>query len=305
MSLSTRLAPASQRSVGPPSRPLASASLLRLVIIVVLVLISSAATSAVAQENEATGEANDAVTETVPALASFGVSAGFPSYQTVAASASLQSSAFALAARAGYGPGAGASIGVTLRGYPPIPGTPVPVWIGAGATATAATVVPHVALGAHVPVARRWRLDVEAGGAWSRLGVERSWVPHLAVGASYAFAVEIAPRDTRDGTGSVGGRGASCTPRPADPALLGAALSRAERSFLNDARATYGSLYRGLRYSLDVVDRDVRGDEATIEVRYQGSVVEIATGDRNEASGRATVSFRWDGCGWRTTDIDY
>jgi len=265
-------------------------------LVTVLVLAAGTAASAVAQQEEPP--------ETVPALASFGVSAGFPSYQTLAASASLQSSAVGIAVRAGYGPGAGASFGATLRGYPPIPGSPVPVWIGAGAAATAGTVVPYVALGAHIPVAQRWRVDVEAGGAWSRLGLERSWVPHLVLGASYAFAVEVTPASATRVRGTAGAR-AACTPGPADPALLSAALRRAETSFLNDARATYGSLYRGLRYDLDVVDRDVRGDEATIELRYEGSVVEIATGTRNGASGRATVSFRWDGCGWRTTDIDY
>lgn len=297
MNRSSRHALASRRLDRGPWRPPVEATRRLLTVLGVLVLLFGAAPGAVAQEDEST--------DTVPALASFGVTAGFPSYQTVAASASLQASAVGLAVRAGYGPGAGASLGVTLRGYPPIPGVPVPVWIGAGASATAGTVVPHVALGAHVPVARRWRVDVEAGGALSRLGVERSWVPHLAVGVSYAFAVELTPSENRGASGSGGTRGAACTPRPADPALLGAALSRAERSFLNDARATYGSLYRGLRYDLDVVDRDVRDDEATIELRYEGSVIEIATGTRNEASGRATVSFRWDGCGWRTTDIDY
>lgn len=293
MNLSTRLGAAASRR---PALDRSSRLVAVIALAAALVLLAGAATSAVAQEE---------VSDTVPALASFGVSAGFPSYQTFAASASLQSSMVGIAVRAGYGPGAGASLGATLRGYPPIPGTPVPVWIGAGATATAGTVVPHVALGAHIPVARRWRVDVEAGGAWSRLGVERSWIPHLVLGASYAFAVEIAPGSANRGSSTAGPRGAACTPEPADPALLTAALKRAETSFLNDARATYGSLYRGLRYSLDVVDRDVRGDEAEIELRYEGSVVEIATGTRTEASGRASVSFRWDGCGWRTTDIDY
>ena len=292
MSLSIRHVAATPRLPAPPP-------FFRRIAVMALpaVLVAGAATSAVAQAEEPS--------DTVPALASFGVSAGFPSFQTFAASASLQSSFVGMAVRGGYGPNAGASIGATLRGYPPIPGSPVPVWIGAGAAATAGTVVPHVAAGAHIPVARRWRVDVEVGGAWSRLGVERSWVPHLVLGASYAFAVDVVPASANRGRSTAGGRGAACTPGPADPALLSAALRRAETSFLNDARATYGSLYRGLRYSLDVVDNDVRGDEATIELRYEGSVVEIATGTRTEASGRASVSFRWDGCGWSTTDIDY
>lgn len=253
---------------------------------------------------------SDAVAEEpVPALASFGVTAGFPSNQTVAATAAIQSGPVGMALRAGYGPGAGPYGGATLRFYPPLPGMPVPLWLGGGAGVGVGGVVPHAALGAHVPVAQRLRLDVEAGAAWPMLGLERTTVPHLAVGVSYAFAVELRPAGRGAGaslgSGAPRGAAAACEPGPPDPGLLGAALRRAEASFVDDARATYGSLYRGLRYDLDVEDRDLDGDTAVLTLAYEGSVVEIATGDRIEASGTATATFRWTGCDWRHVGLDY
>lgn len=277
-----------------------------------LVALLSAVLSAVLAVPAWAQDAPDAdvvAEEPVPALVSFGVTAGFPSNQTVAATAAIQSGPVGMALRAGYGPGAGPYGGATLRLYPPLPGMPVPLWLGGGAGVGVGGVVPHAALGAHVPVAQRLRLDVEAGAAWPMLGLERTTVPHLAVGVSYAFAVELRPASNGVGTGvgagAARGAPAACEPGPPDPGLLDAALRRAEDSFVDDARATYGSLYRGLRYRVDVEERDLDGDTAVLTLEYEGSVVEIATGERIEASGTATATFRWTGCDWRHVGLDY
>ena len=270
-------------------------------------LVAALALPAWAQDPPAASDAVDAAEEPVPALASFGVTVGFPSNQTVAANAAIQSGPVGMALRGGYGPGAGPYGGVTLRLYPPLPGMPVPVWLGGGAGVGVGGVVPHAALGVHVPVAQRIRFDVEAGAAWPMLGLERTTVPHLAVGVSYAFAVELRPVADGAGAGARAARNArpSCEPGPPDPGLLDAALRRAEDAFVDDARATYGSLYRGLSYDLDVEDRDLDGDTAVLTLAYDGSVTEIATGDRIEASGTATATFRWNGCDWRHVGLDY
>jgi hypothetical protein len=249
----------------------------------------------------------DTEEEPVPALVSLGVEAGFPAYQTVAVRGAIQTGPFGMALRAGYGPGAGAYGGVTLRAYPPLPGMPVPIWVGGGGGLSAGGLVPHAAVGVHVPLARRLRLDVEGGAAWPELGLERTLTPHLAVGVSYAFATELRPvAGTRSGFGRDDERRtASCEPGPPDPSLLDAAFDRAVDGFLDDARATYGSLYRSLRYDLDPGRPDLDGDRATFDVDYDGSVVEIASGERISASGSATAVFRWTGCGWSLADLDY
>lgn len=247
----------------------------------------------------------------MPALVALGIDGGFPAYRTMTARGSLQARFVGVALRAGYGPGSGVYGGVTLRGYPPIAGSPVPVWIGAGIGASAAGATPFAAVGVHVPVAPRWRVDLEAGAAWPELVDERSLAPHLSVGASYAFSVDLRDRGAPGpavghGPGRAGSTGPSCAdPVEPDPALLDGALSATARAFVADARATYGSLYDALRYELDVRDRTVDGDEARLVVSYDGSVREIATGDRATASGIARVSFRWTGCAWRRTDLSY
>lgn len=254
----------------------------------------------------------EATDEPPPALVSIGVAAGFPSYQTATLRLGLQAGPVGADVRAGYGPGAGASFGAALRGYPPLPGLPVPIWVGGGVMATAGSVAPFAALGAHVPLAPRLRLDLEGGVAWTRLGTERRLTPHLQAGVSYAFATEL-PRaqgasdgGPRDGDPRGSNRTADrCEPGPPRPEGLTTAVRDAERRFVADARATYGSLYRSLRYTLRVTDRSIDGELATVDVAYDGSVVEIATGRTVEASGTAQADFRWTGCGWALRDLRY
>lgn len=256
------------------------------------------------------GQAQDAADEAPPALVSFGVVAGFPSYQTASVRVALQAGAVGADLRAGYGPGAGASFGAALRGYPPIPGLPVPVWVGAGVLATAGSAVPFAVLGAHLPVAPRLRLDLEGGVAWTRLGTDTRLTPHVQLGMSYAFATEL---PQARGTGSAGaaerraaGRDAdACTPGPPRPDLLRAAVRDAERRFVADARATYGSLYRTLRYTLRITSERIEGELATVDLAYDGSVVEIATGRTIGADGTAQADFAWNGCAWGLRDLRY
>ena len=252
-------------------------------------------------------QAQEAIDEPPPALVSIGVAAGFPSYQTATVRFGVQAGPVGMDVRAGYGPGAGASFGAALRGYPPLPGLPVPVWIGGGVMATAGSPVPFAALGAHVPLAPRLRLDLEGGVAWTRLGTDTRLAPHLQAGVSYAFATEL-PR-ARPGGGSdpraPARAGDRCEPGPPRAEALEPAVRAAERRFVADARATYGSLYRGLRYTLRITDRRIDGAFASVDLAYDGSVVEIATGRSVEAEGTAQADFRWTGCDWALRDLRY
>lgn len=83
------------------------------------------------------------------------------------------------------------------------------------------------------------------------------------------------------------------------------ALRSAERRFLDDLRATYGSLYRDLDYRIEVVDTTLDGNFATLDLAYRGSVTEIARGQRISASGEAEADFRWSGCDWRQVALRY
>jgi hypothetical protein len=255
----------------------------------------------------AAGAADEFVAvDTVSAVASFGVQFGFPSYRTASVSASMQARFVGFAVRVGGGPG-GVAVGLQARAYPPIP-IPLPIYLAGGVDLYAGRVAPHAALGAHVPLGGGWRIDVEAGAAWTPLLDEIRVTPLLGVGASYAIPLRLPTGGAVPAaTGAVGERevGATCEPRAPDLAALDAALAASVRRFVDDAVATYGSVYRNLRYRTFVVDRRVEGDRATLTVAYAGSVVEIVTGQAVEASGEAEVDFRWDGCRWRRTGLRY
>lgn len=254
---------------------------------------------------EASDGSVSGVVDEVPAVAAFGVAFGFPAYRTAGLGASLQAGAFGAAVRAAWG-SAGIAVGLQARAYPPVP-WPVPTYVAAGADLYGSGAAPHVAVGAHVPIAERWRLDVEGGVAWPPLLDARTLAPYLSLGASYAFALTVAPSTSTANAPAATGAGtaSACVVGPPDAALLNAAIDATVRRFVADATATYGSLYRGLDYRVRVQGRDVRGEDAFLTLSYEGSVVERATGRTIEASGTAEVTFRWRGCGWVRTGLSY
>ena len=272
---------------------------------VLLALALLAAPWAMAQPEAVAGgtegtEAGFLVADTVPAVASFGVQFGFPAYRTASVSVSLQARFAGFAVRAGGGPG-GVTFGLQARAYPPIP-IPLPVYLAGGVDLYAGRVAPHLALGLHVPLGGRWRIDVEVGAAWTPLLDEVRVAPLLGVGASYAVPFGLPVGDGAPvATAAVDERvsGPTCEAGAPDLAALDAAVAATVRRFVADAVATYGSVYRDLRYRTSVVDRRVDGERATLTVAYSGSVVEILTGRVVEAD------FSWDGCRWRRTGLRY
>jgi hypothetical protein len=267
---------------------------------------AGAETASVEVAADAAGE-EVRVTE-VPAVAAFGVAFGFPAYRTGGVTASVQAGAVGAAAHVAWGT-AGLAVGLQARAYPPVP-WPVPTYLAAGADLYAGRFAPHVAVGAHVPVAERWRLDLEGGVAWTPLLDARQMVPYASLGVSYAVAVGLAPSGSSAGAGADAASAdrpapARCVPGDPDPAQLDAAIDATVRRFVADATATYGSVYRDLSYRVRVVERDVDGAFATVVVAYAGSVVERLSGRELEASGTAEIDFRWGGCAWVRRALRY
>lgn len=183
-----------------------------------------------------------------PALVAVGVSGGFPSYQTVALSASLQSSFVGLQLKGSWTP-AGPYLGVQLRGYPPIE-VPVPLFVGIGAGIYGGNASYHAAVGAHVPLSLALRLDLEAGVASVPLLESRGWAPHVVVGVSYAFPIDLsaatsgpdgAARASRSGDAQSSG---CALTGPPDEGALSAAFERTLAEWLAGARDLRQRLHR-------------------------------------------------------------
>jgi len=245
--------------------------------------------------------------QSVPGLVAVGVSGGFPSYQTVGVSASLQVQFVGAQVKGSLTP-SGPYFGLQLRVYPPLE-TPVPVFIGLGAGLYGRSVSYHAALGAHMPLGVALRLDAEAGIASVPVLGTRNWAPHLVLGLSYAFPIELAPAETGQSAGagqSEATRSGGCAvPLPPDKGALIGAFERVLDEWLLSARATYGSVYTDLDYSYKVTRVAVSGEEGTVTLGYSGSVRAIGSGTVHEAEGRAEASFRWTGCSWINTAVTY
>ena len=248
--------------------------------------------------------------ERAPATLMVGVHGGLPGYRNVGLGAALKADQFGVALRGGWGT-VGASFGAQARWYPPLR-SPAPFSVGVGIDAYEGNVTPHGVLGAHVPLARSWRLDVEGGAARASLAGTAVWAPHLSVGVSYAFTFDVdagagsvdeaagAPRPT--GLDAVGTR---CEPGPARPERLDDAVHAAVRAVVRDGGALYGNAYRDLRYRYAIERRQVSGDDAVVDVRYSGSARAVVGGELVEAAGVAQVRFTWGGCSWRLRDLQY
>lgn len=269
-----------------------------------LCLLALSPTLVMAQEGEIH------VVEGETGLVSFGVSAGFPAFQTLALNGSVQYRYFGAALRAAWTPAAGPYVGLAARGYPPVPGVPVPVFGQLGVGVHQGGTVVTAAVGAQVPLAPRVRMDIEAGVAAVPLLDDREIVPFVSLGVSYAFAIDLSAPRSELPTSPASREPAevsetvTCSGTP-DEEQLRSAVAATVRDFVRDAQATYGSLYDDPRYSYEIDEITVQGNDAEVSITYQGSVVEIATGARIEATGSASGTFRWNGCSWRRTSISY
>lgn len=243
-----------------------------------------------------------------PAVFSVGLSAGFPSYQTVALSASLQAQFVGAQIKGSWTP-AGVYLGGQLRAYPPVP-VPVPLYVGIGGGVYGQSGSYHFVAGAHVPLSKALRFDLEGGVANVPQLDKRAWVPHLAAGISYAFPVELSPptdpTTTATTAGSAPDRRAKCeAPKDPDRSQISAIIASTVDDFILSARATYGSAYTNLSYSYSISSVDITGNVAVVSVNYSGSVTEILTGTGHSASGIATVELTWNGCGWGGASVEY
>ncbi len=139
------------------ARPDPTANPRRASLLLALFALLSLFTAALAQDGPATLEAptdpdaeeveSGHLADSPPGLVAVGVSVGFPSYQTAAISASVQSQ-YVGAQLKGSWTAAGPFIGVQLRGYPPLP-LPVPLFVGLGVGFYGPNVSYHAALGGH------------------------------------------------------------------------------------------------------------------------------------------------------------
>nr|MBA2666900.1 hypothetical protein [Trueperaceae bacterium] len=123
--------------------------------------------------------------EGVPATFSVGLQGGLPGYRYASLVGAMRTDAFGVAARIGYG-SVGVSGGVQLRFYPPLP-LPIPTYVAAGLDVYTGNTAFHAALGAHVPVGQRVRLDLEGGVARASTLVGTVWAPYASFGVSYGF----------------------------------------------------------------------------------------------------------------------
>lgn len=271
------------------------------------VLLAVAPSAGVAQ-----ADASEPFAVKVRPVAAFGVAGGFPGYQTGTALASVQYRFVGAALRVGYGT-AGVQASIDARGYAPVP-IPVPLYGAVGLNLYGSRVAYHGAVGAHVPLDLRWRLDLEAGVAWAPVLHERVVAPHVVIGVSYAIPFDpssFAAAEPGGGSSPSGfevGDARGC-PAPSDPdtsaGAIASAVARVVDTFLSDAQAVYGSVYTDVRYGWDVVGVSVDGTRARVEIVYRGSVREVATGERISAEGVAHATFVWTGCRWSSTGVSY
>jgi hypothetical protein len=239
------------------------------------------------------------------ALGSFGISAGFPGYQVVAVSAAVQYRSFGLATRGSF-TAAGPYLGLAVRGYPPIP-SPVPLFVSAGMGFYGDSRALELTAGAHVPIAENFRLNLEAGAARVTTLGEAQWLPVISAGVSYAVPFipsEVAPATAGSTLRRTTSGAMDCNAPPSRDSLE-SAFRRTLQRFIANGRATYAGTYTDLSYDYSITDVTMSGNDGSVSISYSGSVRTILGGQTESASGTASASFRWNGCSWSRTSMDY
>ena len=240
------------------------------------------------------------------ALGSVGLASGFPGYQLYGLRAGVQVDAFGLALRGSY-TSLGPYLGLAARYYLPVP-IPAPTFVSLEGGVFNQKPVVALTAGAHVPLARHVRLDLEGGVSRVEVLGEAQLLPSVTIGLSYTFAFEPAAREAQVREGREAGvvLGPHC-PEVLEPdrAALRAAFSREVRAFLAEAQVVYAGTYRDLTYSYRVSRLEIDGVRGIVEAEYEGSVREVFGGNRVAASGTVTAEFRWDGCRWTLTSASY
>lgn len=241
-----------------------------------------------------------------PVLLGVGLHTGFPGFNRFGVQATMQYRFFGMALKAAP-TAAGLYFGGTVRGYVPLGGF-VPMYVGIGGGVYGESSELHLVLGGHVPIAEQFRLDVEAGAARVSAFGGATWLPWVSVGVSYM--VPVAASDFRPGSGAPStrtplgpGSSQALCGDPTESSLL-AAFSRTLSGFITNAEATYAGSYTDLQYDYRITDTDITGTSGYVAISYNGSV-RVIGGGREAASGSASASFEWTGCGWRRTSIDY
>ena len=271
---------------------------------------STASSTSAGSSSQTAATAGSKTSAPPPALGAFGIGGGFPSFQTVAPYLSVQEQFVGFQLKVSE-TAIGPYIGLELRGYPPVP-IPVPLFVGIGGGYYGGDVTYFGTLGAHVPLSLHARLDLEGGVASVPLLAKRSWAPYLSIGVSYAFPFT----PTYGGYGPEAAAPKSVVPlanqAPAcktigkpDASRLPQAVRVTIKRWIDSARATYGSIYKDLRYSYHITSRRISGKYGTVKIHYHGSVKSIATGRTESASGNASATYLWTGCAWLTIRVKY
>lgn len=282
-------------------------SLVTAVVFVSMLLLGFTASAASGPEQTAiTGVSfsEDFTDAHIPAVFAVGLASGFPTYQVGAITASVQMEFIGLQLKGGWTV-AGPYFGAQVRGYPPLP-VGVPLYVGVGGGVYGSNQQFHVVVGTHVPITENLRLDFEAGVANVPLLTERTWVPHIAAGISYAIAVDTSTMgDKASNTMGVGTSATvgSCEASEPDVSLVPTTVNQVVADMIQSARATYGSVYTDLSYHYDIVGVDHQDQHAEVTVSFQGSVRERLSGERHSEAGLAGVALTWTGCGWRAGDV--
>jgi hypothetical protein len=87
--------------------------------------------------------------------------------------------------------------------------------------------------------------------------------------------------------------------------MLRGAVEAVINDWLATAQAAFGSVYTDLSYSYKINPASIRGNIAHVSVSYRGSVREILTGVKHSASGTASATVGWNGCGWGGGAVQY
>lgn len=95
-----------------------------------------------------------------------------------------------------------------------------------------------------------------------------------------------------------------CNYKPSESALHRLFENRAV-AFARRLYSLQPNRYRNPTYSFTITHSAIEGERAQASASYRGSVLEVATGKRLQASGTIHAEFVWEACSWHIEDYRY
>lgn len=256
-------------------------------------------------------DSEDSASEEDKARFEFAVGVGWPGYHLYNLKASFQYHSFGLSLE-GSATKIGPYIAVSGQYYFPFD---LPTYLSVGGGIWSDETVLFATAGLQIPLGLdELRLTLEGGVSRVTVIDKVQVLPHVAMSLGYSFYLDT--NEYQAAASSAGGTSREPTAEPVragsrpcnrepDEASLREVFEDRALAFATKLYTLYEGTYSNPTYNFSITSVSISGTSASASAVYDGSVVEILTGQIIFGNGNIDADFVWEECSWHIADYSY